>query len=107
MDPAERARYETRAKVLKALAHPARLRIVDELAEHDEVCVCDLTDVVGTDISTVSRHLTQLKNAGIVESEKHGQMVFYRLRIKCLSSLFGCIESVVKCHVDDQLKMIS
>ncbi len=107
MDPAEKARYETRAKVLKALAHPARLRIVDELAEHDEVCVCDLTEVIGTDISTVSRHLAQLKNAGIVESEKHGQMVFYRLRIKCLSSLFGCIESVVKCHVDDQVRMIT
>ena len=107
MKPAEKSRYETRAKVLKALAHPARLKIVDELAEHDEVCVCDLTEVIGTDISTVSRHLTQLKNAGIVESEKQGQMVFYRLRIKCLSSLFGCIESVVKCHVDDQLKVIS
>lgn len=107
MKPAEKAKYEIRAKVLKALAHPARLRIVDELAEHDEVCVCDLTEVIGTDMSTVSRHLAQLKNAGIVESEKHGQMVFYRLRIKCLSSLFGCIESVVKCHVDDQLKVIS
>ena len=93
--------------MLKALAHPARLRIVDELAEHDEVCVCDLTEVVGSDMSTVSRHLAQLKNAGIVESEKHGQMVFYRLRIKCLKSLFGCIESVVKCHVDDQLRLIS
>ena len=58
-------------------------------------------------MSTVSRHLAQLKNAGIVESEKQGQMVFYRLRIKCLTSLFGCIESVVKCHVDDQLKVIS
>ena len=46
-------------------------------------------------MSTVSRHLTQLKNAGIVESEKRGQMVFYRLRVKCLKSLFGCIESVL------------
>lgn len=107
MNRAEKAKYETRVKVLKALAHPARLKLVDELSEHDEVCVCDLTEAVGTDMSTVSRHLAQLKNAGIVESEKQGQMVFYRLRIKCLSSLFGCIESVVKCHVDDQLKVIS
>ena len=107
MNRNEKAKYEARAKVLKALAHPTRLKLVDELAAHDEVCVCDLTEVIGTDMSTVSRHLAQLKNAGIVESEKHGQMVFYRLRIKCLSSLFGCIESVVKCHVDDQLKVIS
>ena len=107
MNRAERTKYEARAKVLKALAHPARLKLVDVLAEQDEVCVCDLTEAVGSDMSTVSRHLTQLKNAGIVESEKHGQMVFYRLRVKCLTSLFGCIEAVVKCHVDDQLKVLS
>lgn len=107
MKRAEQAKYETRAKVLKALAHPARLKLMDELSEHEEVCVCDLTEAVGSDMSTVSRHLAQLKNAGIVESEKQGQMVFYRLRIKCITNLFDCIESVVKCHVDDQLKVIS
>ena len=85
MNQAEKAKYETRAKVLKALAHPARLKLVDVLSEHEEVCVCELTEAIGTDMSTVSRHLTQLKNAGIVESEKHGQMVFYRLRVKCLT----------------------
>ncbi|TWT74591.1 putative HTH-type transcriptional regulator YgaV [Posidoniimonas polymericola] len=106
MNQAERAKYETRAKVLKALAHPARLKLVDLLAKHEEVCVCDLTQEIGMDMSTVSRHLTQLKNAGIVESDKRGQMVFYSLRVKCLKSLFACIESVVKCHVDQQLKVL-
>lgn len=107
MNRAEKAKYETRAKVLKALAQPARLKLVDVLAEHDDVCVCDLTEVVGMDMSTVSRHLTQLKNAGIVTSDKRGKMVFYSLRVKCLKSLFGCIESVVKSHVDQQLKVLS
>ena len=107
MNRTERAKYESRARILKALAHPTRLKLVDQLSAHDEVCVCDLTAAIGSDMSTVSRHLTQLKNAGIVESEKHGQMVFYRLRVKCLTGLFGCIESVLKGHVDDQLKRIS
>lgn len=107
MDRTERVKYETRAKILKALAHPTRLKLVDLLAAHEEVCVCKLTEAVGNDMSTVSRHLAQLKNAGIVESQKQGQMVFYRLRVKCLTSLFGCIESVVKCNVDDQLKVLS
>lgn len=107
MKSAERVKYETRAKVLKALAHPARLKLVDVLAARDEVCVCDLTDVIGMDMSTVSRHLAQLKQAGIVDSEKRGQMVFYRLRVKCLNSLFACIESVVKGHVDVQLTALS
>lgn len=107
MNRAERTKYESRAKVLKALAHPTRLKLVDVLSRHTEVCVCDLAESIDCDISTVSRHLTQLKNAGIVESEKQGQMVFYRLRVKCLTSLFGCIESVVKCQVDDQLMVLT
>ena len=104
---AERIRYETRAKILKALAHPSRLKLIDKLAEQDEVCVCDLTEVIGSDMSTVSRHLAQLKNAGIVESEKRGQMVFYRLRVKCLKGLFQCIESVVQCNVNESLSVLS
>ncbi len=103
----EQLRYEKRASILKALAHPSRLKLVDKLSEADEVCVCDLTEVIGSDMSTVSRHLSQLKNAGIVESEKRGQMVFYRLRVKCLKSLFSCIESVVKCDVNQNMKVLS
>ena len=49
-----------------------------ESQEHKEVCVCDLTEAIGSDMSTVSRHLAQLKNAGIVESEKHGATAICR-----------------------------
>ena len=107
MNKAEIAKYEMRTQVLKALAHPARLKLVDLLAEHEGVCVCELTEAIGSDISTVSRHLTQLKNAGIIESEKRGQMVFYRLRTKCLTSLFRCIESVVECQTESRLNVLS
>lgn len=102
MDKKRLAQYEARAKIIKALAHPARLMIVDELAEKGERCVCDLTELVGTDMSTVSRHLSQLKNAGIVVDEKRGTMVFYRLRVKCLTSFFGCVESVLKSNAREQ-----
>ena len=107
MNAKVRAKYEARAKIMKALAHPARLLIVDVLAAEGERCVCDLTELVGSDMSTVSRHLAQLKGAGIVEDDKRGQMVFYRLRVKCLTSLFNCIESVVKCNVDYHLKVLA
>ena len=96
MDRNQLARYEARAKVIKALAHPARLMIVDELAEHGERCVCELTELVGTDMSTVSRHLSQLKNAGLLVDEKRGTMVYYRLRVKCLTSFFDCVEAVLE-----------
>jgi len=107
MTAKEKAKYEARAKIMKALAHPARLMIVDELNKHGEQCVCDLTELVGTDMSTVSRHLSQLREAGIIEDDKRGQMVFYRLRIKCLPSLFNCIESVVKCNVSYHLSVLA
>ena len=107
MTAKEKAKYEARAKIMKALAHPARLMIVDELNKHGERCVCDLTELVGTDMSTVSRHLSQLREAGIIEDDKRGQMVFYRLRVKCLTSLFTCIESVVQCNVNYHLKVLA
>ena len=107
MDRKTLAKYEARAKIIKALAHPARLLIVDQLAQHDERCVCELTELIGSDMSTVSRHLSQLKDAGVVADEKRGQMVFYRLRVKCLPNFFDCIESVMKCNAKSQQQMLS
>ena len=96
-----RAKYAARATIVKALAHPARLMIVDELTEHPQRCVHELTDLVGTDLSTVSRHLTILRNAGIVESEKRGTTVYYRLRVKCIRNFFECVESVLRASAQD------
>jgi len=107
MDARAQAKYEARAKIIKALAHPARLLIVDELAQNGERCVCELTEMVGTDMSTVSRHLAVLKNAGILEDEKRGAMVYYRLRVKCIPNFFGCIESVIECNVKEQQGLLS
>lgn len=107
MDANTLAKYEARARIIKALAHPARLAIVDELAESGERCVCELTELVGSDMSTVSRHLSQLKAAGIVEDEKRGKMIFYRLRVKCLTNFFGCIESVVRNNVRCQQDLLT
>ena len=107
MDQATRARYEARAKIMKAMAHPARLLMVDELSRSGERCVCELTELVGSDMSTVSRHLSLLKNAGLVEDEKRGQMVFYRLRVKCVLDFFQCIESVIACNAQSQQELLA
>ena len=107
MDAKRIAKCEARAKIIKALAHPTRLLIVDELSEHGERCVCELTELVGSEMSTVSRHLTQLKETGIVEIEKRGQMVFYRNRVKCLLKFFDCIESVMRCNVENQQELLA
>ncbi len=93
------ARYQARAKVVKALAHPTRLFIVDQLAK-EERCVGELTEMIGADMSTVSKHLSVLKDAGIVADEKRGLMVYYRLRVPCILSIFGCIEGVLKSNAE-------
>lgn len=71
-------RWRRTAQVLKALGHPSRLLLVDHLAQ-GECCVCELTALVGADVSTVSRHLALLRQAGIVADERRGSQVFYRI----------------------------
>lgn len=79
--------------MMKALAHPTRLFMVEELA-NGERCVCELRDMVGVDISTVSKHLALLKAAGIVADDKRGLQVFYRLKTPCVLGLFDCVKQV-------------
>lgn len=104
MDRKLYARYKARADVLKALAHPTRLFIVDELSRQER-CVCELAEMVGADGSTVSRHLALLKNAGIVRDEKRGPQVFYSLRVRCVPNFFSCVESVLKSTAEEQLDL--
>jgi DNA-binding transcriptional ArsR family regulator len=95
MDYDRKAILNARAKVLKAMAHPTRLFIIEELAK-GERCVCELTELIGADISTVSKHLSVLKQAGVVLDDKRGNQVFYSLRVPCILNFFGCVESVLE-----------
>jgi len=96
-----KAHLDARARVLKAMAHPSRLFILEEL-EKGEQCVCDLTAMIGADVSTVSKHLAVLKQAGIVTDEKRGNQVFYRLQVPCILNFFGCVESVLESQARTQ-----
>ncbi|MCX7800466.1 MAG: metalloregulator ArsR/SmtB family transcription factor [Fimbriimonadales bacterium] len=84
-----------RASVLKAMAHPTRLMILDLLAE-GERCVCELHAVVGSDLTTVSKHLSVLRAAGLVEDERRGQQVFYRTLVPCLNGFLACVDGVLE-----------
>lgn len=90
-----RRRLEAQARVIKALAHPTRLFLVEEL-RLKERCVCNLAEMVGSDVSTVSKHLALLRQAGIVEDEKRGQQVFYRLRRGCAQELTSCASAILE-----------
>lgn len=81
-----------RTAVLKALAHPARLRMLDELRS-GERCVCELRDLVTLDLSTVSKHLALLRAAGLVADERRGTQVFYRLCSSEVAALLSALEA--------------
>ena len=91
IQPASPAAVKRRAAVLKAMGHPSRIRILELLAQ-GETCVCDIAPVVGSDMSTVSRHLAVLRHAGIIEDDKRGLKVFYKLSTPCVLDFFRCID---------------
>ncbi|MFA6242221.1 MAG: metalloregulator ArsR/SmtB family transcription factor [Candidatus Hydrogenedentales bacterium] len=105
MDTRTQARCAARAQIFKALGHPVRLFMVEELSK-GERCVCELAEMVGMDMSTVSRHLTVLKTAGIVKDDKRGLQVFYTLRIPCVLNLFGCIETVLETNAKGHMALL-
>jgi ArsR family transcriptional regulator len=87
------SRFKTHAAIIKTLAHPTRLFILDELSRAER-CVRDLTDMIGVEMPTVSRHLSLLKSAGILEDEKRGAQVFYRVRVPCVLEVFACVKAI-------------
>ena len=105
MDNKTQRQLEARARILKAMAHPTRLFIINELVEQER-CVCELTDMVGADISTVSKHLSVLKNAGIVEDDKRGKQVFYRLKVPCVMNFMHCVEEVLKSNAATHAELV-
>jgi len=83
------------ARVLRALASESRLRIIRRLAE-GECCVCDLVELIGADQSTVSKHLAVLRDNGIVDGDRRGQHVYYRLLTPCVLSFLSCAATVLE-----------
>jgi len=82
--------YEKKALIFKALSHPVRLWMVECLALK-ECCVCELVEQLSLDFSTVSKHLSVLKGAQIVEDDKRGKQVFYKLKATCVLGFMDCI----------------
>ena len=105
MNKDTKARYQARAHILKALAHPSRLLMVEELSQRP-LSVAQLTKMVGADTSTVSKHLSVLKDAGLVEGHKQGNQVFYHLRTPCVMAFFTCLEEILQANLQAHLKVI-
>jgi ArsR family transcriptional regulator len=97
--------YRKRADILKAMGHPSRLMMLDAL-QAGEKCVCELQTLVGSDVSTISKHLSILRTAGLVRCEKRGLQVFYLLRVPCITRFFDCVEDVIATDMQEILTCI-
>ncbi|MDI3534684.1 MAG: hypothetical protein PWQ82_1049 [Thermosediminibacterales bacterium] len=95
MKPVNKQVYKYRAEILKALAHPLRLAIVDYLGD-GEKCVCDIIDYLGEKQSNVSRHLSLLRQTGIVDTRKEGLNVYYSLKFPCTNNFFSCVDNILQ-----------
>ncbi len=98
MNKKDKMIYDAKARVLKALAHPTRLWMAEQLAD-GERCVCEFADAVDADFSTISKHLAVLERAGIVEYDKRGKQVYYRLKVPCVLKFMSCVEAVKESKV--------
>lgn len=94
-----------RAVVLKAVAHPVRVLIVEAL-QSGERCVCDLNRIAKINQSNFSRHLAVLKHAGIVADRRVGMKVFYRLVTPCVLNALNCAVQVIESDTQRRLTLV-
>jgi ArsR family transcriptional regulator len=94
--PFKRSEHSIQASYFKALGHPTRLWIVRQLADGKEHCVCEFVNEAGVDFSTISQHLSILKQAGILSDEKRGKSVYYTLTCPCFATLLACLDTRIR-----------
>ncbi|HAL44853.1 MAG: hypothetical protein A2Y12_19880 [Planctomycetes bacterium GWF2_42_9] len=97
--------YEKQAEILKALAHPVRVSILDFLKDGEQ-CVCDIAEFVGSERSNVSKHLSILVSCGILECRKEGLNMIYSLKAKCILGFFDCITTCLKQQANENIKLL-
>ena len=105
MDERDSIVYGLRAEIVKAMAHPTRLFIMDKLLEREH-CVNELREMIGDDLSTISKHLSVLRKAGILKCRKEGTQVYYALKVPCIMNFMNCVETLLKENAEEQLNCL-
>jgi DNA-binding transcriptional ArsR family regulator len=97
--------FENQAQILKALGQPTRLQILDLLKE-GERCVCEIFPAISQEQANVSKHLSILKQAGILESRKDGLRVLYRIKNNEILNLIQGVTRMLKRQVKEQRELM-
>lgn len=86
-------KLESVAFILKTIAHPLRIGIVDLLSKNDEQSVNEICEKLGSEQSLTSHHLQNMKLKGILGSRRDGKNIYYHLKVKEVTNVISCIES--------------
>ncbi len=105
MDQDKQVLYQRQAEIVKALAHPLRIAIADFL-RGGEQCVCDIAAYVGSERTNVSKHLSVMANAGLLDFRKDGLKVIYRLKCPCATDFLGRVTAVLREQAKDTEKLM-
>jgi len=105
LDRDRNLRYEKQAEIAKAVAHPVRVAIVDFLKDGEQ-CVCDIAERIGSERSNVSRHLSVMVRAGVLECRKEGLKVIYKLKTPCILDFFSCVTGVIKRQAKESQRLL-
>ncbi len=97
--------FEKQAEIVKAIAHPLRIAVVDFLKDGQQ-CVCDIAEHIGSKRSNVSRHLSVMVNAGVLEYRKEGLKVIYKLKTSCILDFFSCITACLRQQAKENEKLL-
>jgi len=97
--------FEKQAQIAKAISHPLRIAVLDFLQAGPQ-CVCDIAEHLGSERSNVSRHLSVMTNAGVLESRKEGLKVIYTLKTPCILEFFSCVTDVLRQQVEDNTALL-
>lgn len=97
--------FEKQAEIIKAMAHPLRIAILDFLKDREK-CVCHIAEHIGSERSNVSKHLSVMVNADILQCRKDGLKVIYKLKSPCILGFFDCISSCIVKNLKDSQKLL-
>ncbi|ARN57084.1 ArsR/SmtB family transcription factor [Sedimentisphaera salicampi] len=97
--------YELKAEIIQAAAHPLRLAVIDFLAGGEQ-CVCDIASHLGAKRSNVSRHLSMMVRAGVLESRKDGLKMMYSLKTPCIVNFLDCVEQALRERIQSQSSLL-
>jgi ArsR family transcriptional regulator len=105
IDKKKQLLFEKQAQIIGGIAHPLRLAVISFLKDGPR-CVCDIAQAVGSERSNVSRHLSVMVNAGLLEYHKEGLKVIYRLKCPCILDFLSCVTGVLKQQAKDNKKLL-